>query len=109
MTTRWKSKQRKPKRRKAEEWICHDWPNCTCARASQYSTKPLHQYTTGAKDGFEIADSFVILRCMADHANDPKVRREALGQLIHPKYDAYHRPEQGLRWLFERMQQRGQG
>ena len=69
MTTRWKSKRKTNRRVLAEEWVCLEWPNCACARASQYSTQPLYRYTTGAKDHFEIADSFVILKCMSDHAS----------------------------------------
>jgi hypothetical protein len=85
--------RRKPKpNRRQEEWVCHDFPNCTCGRASEYSTKPLHQYSAGAKDRFAIADSFVILRCIADHAPDAKARLHALCQLVRPKYDRYQGP-----------------
>jgi hypothetical protein len=105
MTTRWKSKRKTYRRRVEEEWTCNDWPNCPCGRASQYTTRPLYKYTTGARDNFAIADSFVILKCMSDHVPDPQVQRAALGQLIHPQYDTYHRPDEGWPWLFKRLRQ----
>ena len=80
------------RKRKVEQWICHSFPSCACGRASNYSTQPLHRYSGGAKDRFAIADSFVILNCMADHAPDRGVRIDALCQLMRPKYDTYHQP-----------------
>jgi hypothetical protein len=78
------------RKRKEEQWVCHEWPNCACGRASGYSTQPLHRYTTGAKDSFAIGDSFVNLSCMKNHAPDTDVRINALAQLMHPKYDSYN-------------------
>ena len=95
-------------RRKALDWICHEWPNCACGRASQYTARPLHKYTTGARDGFEIADSFVTLNCVADHVPDAGVRTAALGQLLHPQYDDIRRPEENLSWLFARLREGAQ-
>ena len=95
MTTRWKSRRKTNHRRRVgEEWVCNECPNCTCGRASQYLSQPLHQYTTGAKD---IGDSFVILKCISEHVADQKVRVMALCQLIHPQYDQYHHPDEHLR------------
>ena len=105
MTTRWKSKRKTNRRRVGEEWTCHEWPNCACGRASQYSTRPLYKYTTGARDHFEVA---VILKCISEHVPDPKVRIMALCQLIHPKYDAYHHPDEHLPWLFEKLREGAQ-
>ncbi len=105
MTTRGKSKRKTYRRRVGEEWTCKDFPNCPCGRASQYTTQPLHRYTTGAKD---IGDSFVILKCISEHVPDPKVRIMALCQLIHPKYDAYHHSDEHLPWLFEKLREGAQ-
>jgi hypothetical protein len=81
------------RKRKSEEWVCHEFPNCPCGRASQYSTKPLYRYSADAEDRWAIADSFVILRCIADHAPDAMVRFTALFQLVSPKYDRYQGPD----------------
>ena len=106
MTTRWKSRRKTNHRRRVgEEWVCNEFPNCTCGRASRYLSQPLHQYTTGAKD---IGDSFVILKCICEHVADQKVRVMALCQLIHPQYDQYHHPDEHLPWLFERLRKGAQ-
>jgi hypothetical protein len=91
-------RKRKPNRRQ-EEWVCTDFPSCTCGRATEYSTQPLHRYYASAVNRWAIADSFVILNCMADHAPNAKVRFEAWCQLIGPKYDSYRRTP-----LFVRVQ-----
>lgn len=38
------------RKRKADEWVCHDFPICTCGRASEYSAQPLHRYSANAID-----------------------------------------------------------
>jgi hypothetical protein len=72
---------------KEDEWVCHEFPNCACGRASRYSTQPLHRYTTQTND---IGDSYVILSCIKNHAPDTNVRLNASAQLMHPQYDTYH-------------------
>ena len=86
------------RKRKSDEWVCHDFPNCTCGRASGYTTQPLYRYTTGAKDTFAITDSLVTLTCIKDHAPDTDVRMSALAQLMHPKFDLYHPVKAKLRY-----------
>src|SRR5262249_51369285 len=91
-------KRRGPRKskRKPEQWVCYDFPNCTCGRVTEYSTKPLHRYSARANDRFAITDSFVVLCCMADHAPDREVRIDALCQLMRPKYRSCH---EELPWL----------
>ena len=86
------------RKRKADEWICKEFPDCPCGRASRYTTQPLHRYTTGAKDTFAIGDSYVTLSCIKDHAPDTDVRMSALAQLMHPKFDDCHPVKAKLRY-----------
>lgn len=86
------------RKRKSDEWICHDFPNCACGTASQYTTQPLYRYTTGAKDTFAIGDSYVTLSCIKNHAPDVEVRMSALSQLMHPKFDDLHPVKAKLRY-----------
>jgi hypothetical protein len=85
------------RKRKSEEWVCYEFPNCPCGRASKYSTQPLHRYTTGTRDRWEIGDSYVVLHCIKDHAPEMDVRIMALAQLMHPKFDDYHPVKAKLR------------
>jgi hypothetical protein len=86
------------RKRKSDEWVCHEFPDCACGRASKYSIQPLHRYTTGTRDRWEIGDSYVTLSCIKDHAPDMSVRINALAQLMHPKFDDYHPVKAKLRY-----------
>ena len=81
-----------------DDWVCHDFPNCTCGRASRYTTQPLYRYTTGAKGPGNIGDSYVTLRCIFDHVPDPDVKDMAFAQLLHPKFDDLHPVKAKLRY-----------
>jgi hypothetical protein len=86
------------RKRKQDEWVCHDFPNCTCGRASRYTTQPLYRYTIGANDPFAIGDSYVTLTCIKNHAPGMDVRISALAQLMHPKFDDCHPVKARLRY-----------
>jgi hypothetical protein len=86
------------RKRTSDDWICKEFPNCTCGRASQYSAQPLYRYTTGANGPGNIADCYVTLKCIKDHAPDIDVRIMALSQLMHPKFDDLHPVKASLRY-----------
>jgi hypothetical protein len=86
-----------------DDWVCHEFPNCTCGRASRYTTQPLYRYTTGANGPGNIADCYVTLRCIFDHVPDTDVKIMAVAQLMHPKFDDWHPVKAKLRYGKRRL------
>jgi len=68
-----------------DEWVCNDFPNCGCGRATGYP-KSLRQYSAAGRGSI---DCYVVLKCISNHVPDRNIRMDALGQLLHPKYDKY--------------------
>ena len=75
------------KRKSDDDWICNEFPNCTCGRASRYTTQPLYRYTTGANGPGNIARELRDLALHQRSCTGHRCKTMALAQLLHPKFD----------------------
>ena len=75
-----RSRRTKPYKRdfkvnRLDEWVCNDFPNCTCGRATGYP-KPLHKYNAAATEA-SIVNCYVTLKCISNHVPDRNMRIDA--------------------------------